>query len=125
MASKTSFGAWVSLARFVMCRLPDRLRHQVGRRDPLGGGGGHRGGASRHSFRARSRSLTFWILPELVIGNSSTNTTWRGGLKLAPRPRPGSVPPPPTPVQPRAGRPTGTAPPYHPATARPPTPAPP
>src|SRR5437773_11285135 len=87
MASKTSFGPWVSLARFVMCRLPDGLRHQVGRRDPLGGGGGHRGGASRHSFRARSRSLTFWILPELVIGNSSTITRWRGIVRPAARPR--------------------------------------
>src|SRR5947199_8652570 len=87
MASKTSFGPWVSLARFVMCRLPDGLRHQVGRRDPLGGGGGHRGGASRLSFRARSRSLTFLILPVLVIGNSSTNTKMRGILKLATRPR--------------------------------------
>src|SRR2546427_11755083 len=104
MASKTSFGPWVSLARFVMCRLPDGLRHQVGRRDPLGGGGGHRGGASRHSFRARSRSLTFWILPELVIGNSSTNTTWRGVFKVATRPRQGSIPPRSTRLPPGAGR---------------------
>src|SRR2546427_5039035 len=104
MAWKTSFGAWFSLARFVMCRPPDRLRHQVERRDPLGGGGGHRGGTSRHSFRARSRSLTFWILPELVIGNSSTNTTWRGVFQLAPRPPQRALTPPPTSGQPRASR---------------------
>src|SRR5262245_22940614 len=38
-------------------------------------------------FRASSRSFTFWIFPELVIGKSSTKTTWRGILKLAIRPR--------------------------------------
>ncbi len=38
-------------------------------------------GAMRLS--ASSRSFTFWILPELVIGKSSTKMTWRGILKLA------------------------------------------
>src|SRR4029453_13970860 len=37
-------------------------------------------------LRASSRSFTFWILPELVIGKSSTKTMWRGILKLAIRP---------------------------------------
>src|SRR5262249_26831837 len=44
-------------------------------------------GGPGQAFRARSRSLTFWILPVVVIGNSSTNATWRGILKLATRPR--------------------------------------
>src|SRR2546428_2696085 len=124
MASKTSFGAWVSLARFVMCRLPDRLRHQVGRRDPLGGGGGHRGGASRHSFRARSRSLTFWILPELVIGNSSTNTTWRGILKPPTPPPQCPITSRPTNLQPGPSRTKAPTTPHSPPSGRP-TPAPP
>src|SRR5262245_60982025 len=43
----------------------------------------HAGG---RRLRASSRSFTFWILPELVIGKSSTKRTWRGILKLAIRP---------------------------------------
>src|SRR5262249_20809401 len=38
-------------------------------------------------FEASSRSFTFWIFPEPVIGKSSTNMTRRGILKLAIRPR--------------------------------------
>src|SRR5262249_11195541 len=52
---------------------------------------GYRGPASSHSARARSRSLTFWILPVLVMGNSSTTAMWRGILKLARRPRQCSI----------------------------------
>src|SRR5262244_2671151 len=52
---------------------------------------GHHPGAFGHSSRARSRSLTFWILPVLVMGNSSTKATWRGILKLATRPRQCSI----------------------------------
>src|SRR5206468_5894845 len=42
--------------------------------------------ADGRRLSASSRSLTFWILPELVIGKSSTKMTWRGILKLAIRP---------------------------------------
>src|SRR5262249_36459208 len=48
---------------------------------------GHHPGALGHCSRARSRSLTFWIFPVLVMGNSSTKATWRGIFKLAPPPR--------------------------------------
>jgi len=41
-------------------------------------------GPSRRS--TSSLSFAFWILPELVIGKSSTTITWRGILKLAIRP---------------------------------------
>src|SRR5947199_10723162 len=74
--------------------------------------GGRRGSSRRrllHSFRARSRSLTFWILTELVIGNSSTNTTWRGILKLATRPRQCSITSRSTSVQPGASCTKATA----------------
>ena len=38
-------------------------------------------------FFASSRSSALRILPDLVIGKASMNTTWRGSLKLATLPR--------------------------------------
>jgi len=57
-------------------------------RQPAAGGPTPHAGPGVGSRRsASSRSFTFWILPELVIGKSSTTKTWRGTLKLAMRPR--------------------------------------
>src|SRR5213592_4196990 len=69
------------------------------------------GRASRSSGgrRGSSRRWTFWILPELLIGNSSTNTTWRGILKLATRPRQCSITSRSTSVQPGASCTKATA----------------